>query len=85
MYVLVFQNSDGIQNVWTLNTILIDGDEHIAEADKIVRDYVNEHCPDVDVDFEEGNGTEKGGMWIATWAIGAEGEYFELWRESTVH
>lgn len=83
MHILVFQNDDGIQLVHSIEHAATEG--AIAIADKIVRDYVNENCEDVDVDFEPGDGNTKRGLWKGTWAIGSEGEYFELWEESTVH
>ena len=84
MLALIFKNDDGISRV--LPVFSPDRASAISDCDDIIRKFVAEHpaLADVDVDFEANDpGSLLPGDMVASWAIGAEGEYFELWHMST--
>lgn len=82
MLALIFKNDDGIKRV--LPVFSPDRASAISDCDDVIRKFVADNCEDVDVDFEANDpGSLLPGDMIASWAIGAEGEYFELWHMST--
>jgi len=82
MFALIFQNDDGVRRV--LPVTVETKAEAISAADDIIRKFVAGNCPDVDVDFEESApGCLLPGDNLGWWAIGSQGEYFELWVMST--